>query len=248
MRPFARVSGRPPLVLGHRGARRRATENTLRAFELAIEEGAAGVELDVRLDGSSNVVVFHDSTLKRLRDGDPRRVDNIEGRTLSRLRLDGGEHIPRFDDVLDWAAGGKHLVNVEVKRDLGRRMLLVEKVAHAVSEFPKAEELILLSSFDPTFVRALSALLPRVTCCWLVHAKQRVLKHAPGWKLLGADGVNPELVIATNARVARWKKSGALVNVWTVNDAESARRLAKAGVDSLISDVPGEIVRALKTR
>jgi glycerophosphoryl diester phosphodiesterase len=248
MRPFARVSGRLPLVLGHRGARRRATENTLRAFELAIEEGAAGVELDVRLDGSQNVVVFHDSTLKRLRDGDPRRVDRVESRALLRLRLDGGEHIPRLDDVLDWAAAGKHLVNVEVKRDLRRRMLLVEKVVHALKDFPKAEELILLSSFDPTFVRALSALLPRVTSCWLVHAKQAVLKHAPGWKLLGADGVNPELAIATNQSVARWKKGGALVNVWTVNDGDSARRLATAGVDSLISDVPGEILQALKAR
>lgn len=245
MRSFARVPGRPPLILGHRGARRRATENTLLAFELAIEEGAAGVELDVRLDGSGKVVVFHDSTLKRLRDGDPRRVDAIEHKTLSRLKLEGGERIPLLSDVLDWAKHGGHLVNVEVKRDLRRRMKLVEEVALALGDFRRAEELILLSSFDPTFVRALSTLLPKVTTCWLVHAKQRVLKHAPGWKLLGADGVNPELAIATNQSVARWKKSGALVNVWTVNDAESARRLANAGVDTLISDVPGEIVQAV---
>lgn len=245
MRSFARVSGRPPLILGHRGARRRATENTLRAFELAVEEGAAGVELDVRLDGSGKVVVFHDSTLKRLRDGDPRRVDKVEHNTLSRLKLEGGERIPLLVDVLDWALSGRYLVNVEVKRDLRRRMKLVEEVALALKDFPRAEELILLSSFDPTFVRALSALLPKVTTCWLVHAKQRVLKHAPGWKLLGADGVNPELAIATSSRVARWKKSGALVNVWTVNDAESARRLANAGVDSIITDVPGELVQAV---
>jgi glycerophosphoryl diester phosphodiesterase len=240
------VDGRPPLILGHRGARRRATENTLRAFELAIEEGADGVELDVRLDGSGYVVVFHDPTLARLRDGDPRRVDRVEHRTLSRLKLEGGERIPLLEDVLDWALAGGYLVNIEVKRDLRRRIQLVERVAHTLARFPRAEELILLSSFDPSFVRALTALLPRLTTCWLVHAKQRVLQHAPGWKLLGADGVNPELAIATSARVTRWKKAGALVNVWTVNDADSARRLAHAGVDSLISDVPGEIVRAVE--
>jgi glycerophosphoryl diester phosphodiesterase len=242
---FARVSGRPPLVLGHRGARRRAPENTLTAFDLAIEEGAAGVELDVRLDGSGNVVVFHDRTLQRFFPGDRRAMETLSSADVARLRFDGDERVPRLDDVLDWAARGGYLVNVEVKRDLGPRRNLLQAVAARLRAFPKAEELILLSSFDPAFVRALRVLVPRVSACWLVHAKQRVLKHAPGWRMLGAQGVNPELAVATSSRVEGWKKNGALVNVWTVNDGAEARRLSRAGVDTLISDVPGEIVRAL---
>jgi glycerophosphoryl diester phosphodiesterase len=57
--------------------------------------------------------------------------------------------------------------------------------------------------------------------------------------------VHPERVLATPERVARWKRAGALVNVWTVNDPDEARRLAALGVDAIISDVPGGVLGAL---
>jgi glycerophosphoryl diester phosphodiesterase len=81
--------------------------------------------------------------------------------------------------------------------------------------------------------------------CWLVHRKQRLFKHAPGWQLLDAAGVNPERVIATERAVKRWRRDGALISVWTVNDPLEAERLAALGVDALISDVPGRLVSAL---
>jgi glycerophosphoryl diester phosphodiesterase len=56
-----RREGARPLVLGHRGARHAAPENTLRAFELARTEGADGVELDVRIDANGEVIVLHDT-------------------------------------------------------------------------------------------------------------------------------------------------------------------------------------------
>ena len=61
--PFRRQSGERPFVLGHRGARHAAPENTLKAFDMAAAEGADGVELDVRLCQSGEVIVLHDPTL-----------------------------------------------------------------------------------------------------------------------------------------------------------------------------------------
>ena len=244
---FRRASGAPPLVLGHRGARREAPENTLRAFELATTQGAAGVELDVRLDGSGRVIVLHDRTLERVTNGDDvRDVEVLDARALDELRLAGDATIPTLDAVLDWAVAGGHLLNVELKRDVGTPRALVWRVAKLLRARAPARELVLLSSFDPLFVRALGWLLPEVPTAWLVHAKQRVLRSAPGFRRLGAVAVHPELALCSDARVRRWRARGALVNVWTVNDPAEARRLAAAGVDAIISDVPGEIVRALK--
>ncbi len=225
-------------MLGHRGARRRAPENTLAAFELARQEGADGVELDVRLDASGTVIVFHDETL-----GDGRALELLSSRARAAVDLGGGERIPTLAQVLDWAGRADQRVNVELKRDVKDRRAFMDAVVALLRGAPA--ERIVVSSFDPVLVRALATRLPDLPAAWLVHAGQRVLRHAPGLSLLGAVGVHPEAPLATPARVARWHRAGAFVNVWTVNDAAQARALAAAGVDAIISDVPGEILSAL---
>src|SRR3954469_22392426 len=83
---WQRPEGVRPFVLGHRGARHAAPENTLAAFELARKEGADGVELDVRLDGSGRVIVLHDPTLARVTGGaEVRHAEDIAGRELCAL-------------------------------------------------------------------------------------------------------------------------------------------------------------------
>jgi glycerophosphoryl diester phosphodiesterase len=113
----------------------------------------------------------------------------------------------------------------------------------ALRALPHPEEVALCSSFHPAIVRAIAA--RGLPAAWLVHAGQRVLKEARGFRLLGAAAVHPERVLATPERVARWKRAGALVNVWTVNDPDEARRLAALGVDAIISDVPARVLGAL---
>jgi glycerophosphoryl diester phosphodiesterase len=77
-----------PFIYGHRGTRRGAPENTLRAMELALSQGADGIELDVRLCGSGEVIVLHDADLERV-SGVPVAASAA---TLSELRvLDVGE-------------------------------------------------------------------------------------------------------------------------------------------------------------
>jgi glycerophosphoryl diester phosphodiesterase len=231
-------------VLGHRGARRAAPENTLAAFELAREEGADGVELDVRLDGSGRVIVLHDPTLERVTSGaDSRHAEDISASELAQVDLGSGERVPLLADVLAWAKARDLRVNVELKSDLRKRRLLLARVAEVVQQTPLPA--LLFSSFHPLFVWWLARHLPNLPRAWLVHDKQRLLKYAPGSHLLGANGIHPEHELARAERVARLKRTGCLVNVWTVNDPERARQLARNGVDAIISDVPGEILRAL---
>ena len=74
MERLQRQPGAKPLVLGHRGARHAAPENTHAAFELSRTEGAAGVELDVRLVKTGEIVVMHDTNLARVTGKTDRRV------------------------------------------------------------------------------------------------------------------------------------------------------------------------------
>jgi len=82
------LDARPrPLVIGHRGASADAPENTIAAFELALEQGADGIELDVHLTADGQPVVIHDFTLERTTDG----VGPVSGRRVRELkRLDAG--------------------------------------------------------------------------------------------------------------------------------------------------------------
>ncbi|HLV65207.1 MAG TPA: glycerophosphodiester phosphodiesterase family protein [Polyangiaceae bacterium] len=243
---FFRSAARPPLVLGHRGARHAAPENTFRAFELARAEGAEGVELDVRLDGSGEIVVLHDPTLARVTQGENRaRVDALSTEQLRALDLGHGERIPRLVDVLAWAREHDQLLNVEVKADQRSWPALVRAVVAQLARSPQCAERVLLSSFHPLVVTWLARRLPDFPVCWLVHGGQRVLRSAPGFRRLGAIGVNPEHTLLEPERVASWKRNGALLATWTVNDPERAVHAAALGVDAIITDRPGAVRAAL---
>jgi glycerophosphoryl diester phosphodiesterase len=235
-------------VLGHRGARLEAPENTLRAFRLALTQGADGVELDVRLAADSEPVVIHDANLERVTQGaDQRTVEHVESHELKRVDVGAGEGVPRLSEVLDWAVSSGAKLNVEIKHDGRRTRELVRRVSEVIGKVPQARELVLLSCFHPGVVKRLSRLLPELPVGWLVHSRQRAMRSAPGWRLLGAVAVHPELVLATPVALGRWRRAGALIAVWTVNEPEQARRLGALGIDALISDCPAVVVRALRT-
>jgi glycerophosphoryl diester phosphodiesterase len=243
---WLRPEGQRPYVLGHRGARHAAPENTLAAFELALREGADGVELDVRLDGSGRVIVLHDVRLERVSSGSERRAaETLSESELSRVDVGQGERVPLLADVLAWARERTTRVNVEVKSDVRRPHVLIQNVARLLRASGASPEQIVLSSFHPLFVIGLSLLAGSYPVGFLVDADRRLLRRAPLFRELGASGVHPHRALVTPASVARWKRRGAFVNTWTVNAEDEAQKLAAFGVDAIISDRPGAILAAL---
>jgi glycerophosphoryl diester phosphodiesterase len=245
--PFSawrRADGARPFVLGHRGARHAAPENTERAFELSRQEGADGVELDVRLDRDDRVIVLHDRTLGRVSNGsETRDVERLGASDLSRVSV-GGERVPLLADVLAWAREHGQRVNVELKSDVTRPHVLLGNTSRVVRASGAGPELVLFSSFSPALVLGLALLAGEFPRAWLVDRGPRILRRAPGFRLI-AQGVNPHHDLVTNESVARWRRAGALLATWTVNEADEARRVAALGIDSIISDKPGEILRSL---
>jgi glycerophosphoryl diester phosphodiesterase len=226
-----------PLLLGHRGARHAAPENTFAAFDLALDEGAEGIELDVRLNASGEVMVCHDVTLERVTEGrDRRSLHELSSSECSAVRLAQGERLPRLRDVIDWAERRQACVNIELKMDGHRRWPLV----HAVALMTRDRALpghLLVSSFNPLAVVAHRALAPRVPTAWLVE--NRLMAALPPLTSTGSVALHPKESLVSATTISSWKRCGHRVHVWTVNDPVRAQALAALGVDCLITDNPG---------
>jgi len=234
-----------PLVYGHRGARARAPENTLVAFEQALAEGADGIELDVRATGDGQLVVLHDGHLPR-GAGRVARVDRLSLEQTRHLGRSLGYSIPTLDEALAFHHASGKLTNVELKSDVPSWPWLAHQVARRIRHFGTAG--ILISSFHPGIVLWMTKLLPEVPAALLLEAgRLNEAEHAiGGYRLLGAVGVHPERRLLTAPYFEPLSRRGALVNTWTVNDPAEAVRLARLGVDGIVTDRPLEILAALE--
>lgn len=234
---------RVPLCIGHRGASDRQTENTLAAFAAARQHGADGVELDVRLCGSGEVVVFHDDDLRRLA-ARGERIESLPLAALRAVRLPGGHPIPTFDEALE-EIGPDMLVNVELKSRRPTRAALVAGVLRVVARHAAAER-VLVSSFDVGALMRVRMRAPRLLVGFLFHKKQPV-PYRRAWvaSVLRPFSVHPEHDLITELSMARWRRAGYRVAAWTVDRPRVARRLAALGVDAIISNDPAAIREAV---
>jgi glycerophosphoryl diester phosphodiesterase len=237
----------PPCILGHRGGKSTGpddpwpAENAMAAFTRALDEGADGIELDVRLDADGEVVVFHDVDLSRMTDGaDARVVRDLRTAELKRVRLLGGAEIPLLAEVLAFCKERGAAVNVELKRDGGPKRELGRRAAEIVR---RSGAEVVFSSFDPRLLAATATVLPRGRRAWLTASSKRwsvpaVLAVARRPFLFG---VNLERTQIRERLVRRLRARGVHVGVWTVNDVDEARRFLGYGVSWLITDAPGRL-------
>jgi glycerophosphoryl diester phosphodiesterase len=247
--PIPRREGRP-CVLGHRGAAADAPENTLAAFREALRQGADGVELDVMVCGSGQLVVCHDEWLDRLA-GVHLEVRATNWSRLRRLDLGArfsarfrGERMPLLSEALEALPSGT-VVNVELKCEGSRDRRLAARAAAEL--MPHAERLSLwVSSFNPLVLASFGELAPRLPRGMLVSADQSLALWDLATAVLGARSIHPEHAMVTGERMHLWKKWRRAVAAWTVDEPEDVRRCASLGVDALITNRPGAALAALQ--
>lgn len=237
-RGFFRGAARP-LVYGHRGASAHAPENTLPAFARALDDGADGVELDVRDAACGTVVVVHDPTLDRTA-GRPGEVSRMPAHELATVEVGGGATIPTLDQAIDLVRGRDRRLNVEVKGDVPDRLHLCRAVARVLRRrSPREREGLMVSSFRPEMLAALRALGAGVPMAFLFDEEHTgVLRARMLARVFRPDGLHPQHRLADAATIARWHARGLFVAAWTVDDPERVRALAAAGIDGLITNDP----------
>ena len=216
-----------PLLLGHRGARDYAPENTIAAFDLALEHGVAGFEFDVRCTRSKQSIICHDGKFNRMV---VRRstMEQIHAKCAAEARP------PCLEDVLELYSG-KAFLNIEIKVR-GMEKVVVE----AVKRFPPQRGYF-ISSFLPSVVRKLHALDRSL----VLGAISKSYWHLRRWKSLPVTYVVPHHGLLTPKLVNELHAAGKTVITWTVNDAAKMRVAAQMGVDGIISDDTKLLVQTL---
>jgi glycerophosphoryl diester phosphodiesterase len=222
------------------------TENTTGAFRRAAADGADGVELDVLLCATGEVVVFHDDDLVRL-GGRPDRVDTLALGALREITLSGGGGIPTLAEAFE-ACGPALLVNVELKtQGLGDPGIprLVGAVADVIDRLAVGAR-VMVSSFNPLAVGLWKLRRPAVPAALLFEREApRPLRQAWALPLLRPAAVHPEHALCDQRTIARWHERGYMVSCWTVDDPARLRALARAGIDGVITNDPAAARRAL---
>lgn len=231
-----------PIVFAHRGASHDAPENTIAAFRLGLEQGADGIELDVRLTADGQLAIMHDETLDRTTDG----AGPFSAHTLWELQqFDAGswkdarfagETIPTLDAVFEAFPGA--LVNVELKTRAVQAEGLEEAVVACIQRH-NAKDRVLVSSFNPLALARTRALEPALPL-GMVFGPDLSLPLRRAWlrHLARPAALHPHHTMVTPRHMDWVRSHGLRVNAWTVDDPAEMRRLITLGVDGIFTNVP----------
>ena len=229
-----------PLVIAHRGASGQLAENTLPAYELAIEQRADMIEIDLHRTRDGATVVAHDEELSGLGG-----KGEIAAATLAEVRaLDagGGERVPTLDEVLD-RFGERIPFNLELKRGSSATYEGLERAAlDAVRERGLLEQTLFSSFFDPVLER-LRALEPEARLARLFSPRdpERPLERA---RAVGAEAISPWLGLLQPELIEAAHAEGLAVYVFTADEEHEMRSLLDLGVDGIFTNFPDRL-RAL---
>jgi glycerophosphoryl diester phosphodiesterase len=232
-----------PIIFAHRGASAHAPENTLAAFNLAVEQGADGIELDVKLSADGHVVVIHDPTVDRTTGANGR----VKDMTLDELRAMGAgsffadtfkdEKIPTLEEVFE-SVGKKTFINIELTNYTTRNDQLVESVCMLVKRF-SLQKSVLFSSFFGSNISKSRSYLPNVPTGLLALGGISGAWHSSfGFSFGNYEALHPYLHDATQQLIYFVHRLKRRVHVWTVNEEQDMRRLFKWGVDAIFTDDP----------
>jgi len=257
-----------PLIIGHRGASAVAPENTLAAFARALDEGADGVELDVRLARDGVPVVIHDATLRRtgLREGIVAEMTSPElgqidvGRWFNRANPQlthkdyARQFVPTLDQVFRFFnedANREAIIYVELKTDEAEQSSneLAHSVGQCINEFEFRSRVVVVS-FNLNAL-AVSKQIDGTICTGALFEPRRSARKLMSTRRMiattieiGADEILFHRLMATSKVVHCALENQLSPVVWTVNHARWMRRANVPGLHAVITNNPAEIAAA----
>lgn len=229
------------LVVGHRGAKGYAFENSLSSMTCALDLGVDMIELDVFRCRSGQLVVFHDDLLDELTDN----TGPVEAKTLEELkqvRLRNGESIPSLLEVLRLIDGRTNM-NIELK---GRRtaIQLVKLLRTLLNTTEWRMDQWIVSSFHPEELAILKQHLPELKTGLLTDTDP--LDALQAAHRLGVHSIHLWYPTVDSAIVKLLQKKGYKVIVYTVDHPVDIQYMIDCGVDGIISDFPDRVRELLR--
>jgi glycerophosphoryl diester phosphodiesterase len=262
------MNAAPIQVHGHRGARAMRPENTLAAFEYALDAGVDALEMDVAVTKDDVPVISHDPTLN------PEICRGTGGATVIRqLNFDElrtwdcgslinphfpkqqavpGARMPALEEVLSLASRGNFLFNIETKifRDQPQYAPTPERFAELVLRAIDRHNLrtrVIIQSFDFRTLQAMKNLAHEIRLAAL-DEDEKLGDFVKVARSAGARIIAPEHHMVSQERVAAAHQAGLQVIPWTANTSEDWDRLIHAGVDGIITDDPAALIDYLKKK
>jgi glycerophosphoryl diester phosphodiesterase len=245
-----------PLVIGHRGSSRYAPENTHASFERAFEDGADGIEFDVRLASDGVPFVFHDATCERT-IGIYGEVDRFPSETLEKFHVGAWfteryprrtiftyewEKIPLLAQVFE--RYGSHLLYAEMKcEDVKRQPALARAVVELIHKHGLASRVV-VKSFALDSLREVKRLSPEIRTAAL-FGRSWPRPFMPAARITaaaaacGADEISLHHSLLRSATVEEARRRGFEVLTWTVNSSVWLRRALALQLRAVITDTPG---------
>lgn len=218
------------LRIAHRGASGYEPENSLQAFQKAIDLGVDGVELDVHLSANNQLVVIHDETIDRTTN----KKGEVQNYTAIQLKaLD----IPTLTEVLD-LVNKQCLINIELK-GVGT----AKPTANIIEQYVKQKNWkysdFIISSFDWKMLDETQVLNPNIQIG--VLTEETIDEALAFAKKIKAYSIHPDYLLLTKENVALLQENGFEVLPWTVNTAEAIQKIKSFRVNGIISNFPDRI-------
>lgn len=216
-------------VIAHRGASGYAPEHTIAAYELAIEQGADYIELDVQMTKDGYLVAMHDPTIDRTSD----KKGAVKSYTLAELKqIDNNivslsEVIDHFGSNINYYIETKH--PDEYPRMNSKLLEVIE--AHDINP--------VVESFHASSLKAINKKRPNLTLIKLGNPKKMDFEKIAEY----ADGIGPNAKQLTERHVIEAHQQGLLVHPWTVNKESNIERLESWGVDAVFTNYPDRAIK-----
>ena len=227
-----------PIPFAHRGGTNSAPENTLPAFERAVELGFAHLETDVHLSADGVLMAFHDHDLRRT-CGIDASIAELSSRELAEVLVDGREPIPTMVDLLDRFPDARF--NIDCKSDAAAGPLV-----QLVRDRDLLDRVCIGAFSHSRLIKIRSLLGPRLITCMSpqevarLRLAGRVTGSAPRVAQVpvraGDSGAGRRVTVVTERFVRAAHRRGVVVHVWTIDDPAEMRRRLDLGVDGIVTD------------
>ena len=223
------------IYLGHRGAPQKHKENTIKSFKAAIDLGADGVELDVRLTQDKKLIVFHDRTIQDIK-GKQYFINRTKYKDIQeKFKENYNQKTCLLEEVLETINKDK-IINIEIKKESIKKSTLETSVVNEI-EKRNAYDQIIVSSFNYFVLQRIKKLNSKIKLAFLWgNHKQRAENYQSLISKIKPAFLHLDYNIATASKVLWAHKNNMFVNIYTVNKIYHRERCLEIEADGIFTD------------